>query len=227
MAGAADLARLDDGEPRCFAASAMSAPPKTRMEIDPLEAEEIRRRVRGADPTSLSATTALATPKHARGLVDLLSDPAVSDPIYDLPRPIDLANISVWIEGALAERSRGEGLLFVTLSDADEVIGYSKFTLWPQWGAGEIAGARRADQQNSGQGGAGAARSFNWMFEALGLHLIGVTAALDNVRSARVIEASGFRDMGERDSMRPDGGVRRSRYWELSREAWLARTSRA
>jgi hypothetical protein len=46
------------------------------------------------------------------------------------------------------------------------------------------------------------------MFEALGVRLVGVTAALDNVRSAKVIEAAGFVRMGERDSVRPDGTVR-------------------
>ncbi|MDX9999168.1 MAG: GNAT family N-acetyltransferase [Phenylobacterium sp.] len=203
----------------------MSSPPKTRLSIDPSEAEDIRRRVRNASAESLGPASALAPLEHAEGLVDLLSDPAVSGPLYALPRPIDLAHISAWIEQALEERSRGEGLLFVTLSENAEVVGYSKFTIWPQWAAGEIAGARRADKQNSGQGRTGAARSFGWMFEELGLRLIGVTAALDNVRSAKVIEAAGFRYMGERDSVRPDGGVRRSRYWELRREDWLALNS--
>ena len=58
------------------------------------------------------------------------------------------------------------------------------------------------------------------MFDHLGVRLIGLTAALDNHRSARVIEAAGFRFIGERDSIRPDGSVRRSRYWELTREEW-------
>jgi RimJ/RimL family protein N-acetyltransferase len=200
----------------------MSAPPRTQIRIEPAEAEEIRRRVRRADPASLGPQTALATPDHVQGLVDLLADPEVSGPIYDLPRPIDPAHVSAWIEEALAARARGEGLLFVSLSEAGEVVGYSRFAVWPDLGAGEIAGARRADRQNSGQGRVGAARSFGWMFEALGLRLIGVTAALDNVRSARVIEAAGFRPMGERDSVRPDGTVRRSRYWELRREDWRA-----
>ncbi len=55
------------------------------------------------------------------------------------------------------------------------------------------------------------------MFDHLGVRLIGLTAALDNHRSARVIEAAGFRFIGERDSIRPDGSVRRARYWELTR----------
>jgi RimJ/RimL family protein N-acetyltransferase len=79
--------------------------------------------------------------------------------------------------------------------------------------------------QNAGAGKAGAARSFGWMFDSLGVRLIGVTAALDNVRSARVIEAAGFTPMGDRESVRADGTVRRSRYWEMTREAWKARRS--
>lgn len=61
------------------------------------------------------------------------------------------------------------------------------------------------------------------MFSELRVRLICVTAAIDNVRSARVIEAAGFIPMGEREGRRADGSSRRSRYWEMSREAWAAR----
>jgi RimJ/RimL family protein N-acetyltransferase len=60
------------------------------------------------------------------------------------------------------------------------------------------------------------------MFDRLGVRLIGLTAALDNARSAKVIEAAGFEPMGERDSRKPDGSIRRSRYWELTKDKWLA-----
>jgi RimJ/RimL family protein N-acetyltransferase len=53
------------------------------------------------------------------------------------------------------------------------------------------------------------------------VRLVGLTAALDNIRSAKVIEAAGFRPMGERLSQLPGGGVRRSLYWEMTREDWL------
>jgi RimJ/RimL family protein N-acetyltransferase len=58
------------------------------------------------------------------------------------------------------------------------------------------------------------------MFDHLGVRLIGLTAATDNVRSARVIEAAGFQPQGERHSVRPDGSIRVSRYWELARDQW-------
>ena len=57
--------------------------------------------------------------------------------------------------------------------------------------------------------------------EQLGVRLIALTAALDNVRSAASIDAAGFRRMGEIDSVRPDGTTRRSLYWELTREEWV------
>lgn len=58
------------------------------------------------------------------------------------------------------------------------------------------------------------------MFEHLGVRLIGLTAAKDNIRSARVIEAAGFVPRGERESVRADGSIRVSLYWELTRDQW-------
>jgi len=87
----------------------------------------------------------------------------------------------------------------------------------------ELAGARRADLQNSGGGRHGVARSIAWMFEVLKVRLIGLTAALDNVRSAKAIDGAGFKRMGEVESVKPDGTTRRSLYWELTRDEWVRR----
>jgi RimJ/RimL family protein N-acetyltransferase len=110
--------------------------------------------------------------------------------------------------------------------EAGAVASYSLITVWPNRSSAELVGAQRADRQNSGSGRLGAARTFGWMFEALGVRLIGLTAALDNVRSQKVIEAAGFIDMGERDSVRPDGTIRRSRYWEMTSDQWRERLGR-
>lgn len=201
--------------------SHMSAPPITVLTATPEEADAIRRAVREADPAWLGPLSQIAGPEHVDSLTVLLSDPAVSGPIYDLPRPISRASIADWVEQSLKLRKSGDALLLVTLDEAGAVAGYSRFSVWPDRSSAEIAGARRADQQNSGQGSAGAARSFGFMFEVLGVRLVGLTAAIDNVRSARVIEAAGFRPMGERLSRAPDGTERRSRYWEMTREDWL------
>lgn len=198
----------------------MSAPPKTVLNVTPQEAAAIRETVRTIDPATLGLGRVLAGPEHVAGLLALLSDPAVSEPIYDLPRPFTTASVAGWVEAGRAQRAAGEGLLLANLDAEGAVAGYSHITVWPDLASGELGGAMRADRQGQGQGAAGAMHTFGWMFETLGLRLIGLTAALDNVRSARLIEAAGFVRMGERDSHRPDGTVRRSLYWEMTREAW-------
>ena len=201
----------------------MSDPPVTVIRAAPAEAADIRRRVREVDPATLGPDRVIATPAHAASLARMLADPRVSDPIYDLPRPITEDNVRAWIEAAADDQSRGEAVLILSMDEDGEVAGYSRFSVWPDRSSAEIAGATRADRQNRGQGTAGAARSFGWMFEVLGVRLIGLTAALDNARSARVIEAAGFRSMGERDSRRPDGTFRRSLYWEMTADEWRER----
>ena len=201
----------------------MSAPPKTVLHAADTEAEAIRRAVRTVDVGTLGPGRVRADIRHVAGLVALLSDPQVSDPIYDLPRPICDDSVTRWVAEAQAQALAGEGLLILALDGKGEVSGYSKITVWPDRASGELAGAMRADAQNRGQGGPGAAHTFGWMFETLGVRLIGLTAALDNIRSAKLIEAAGFVPMGEREARRPDGSVRVSRYWELTRDEWRQR----
>lgn len=195
----------------------MSAPPVTVLQASPEEAAAIRAAVRGA------TDRVLAGPAHVDGLLALLSDPRVSDPIYDLPRPFTRESIAAWVQESRAAHDRGERLLSVTLDEAGEVAGYSQISVWPDRSSAEIAGAARADRQNAGRGRGGVSNAAAFMFETLGVRLIGLTAALDNVRSIAAIDGAGFVRMGERENLRPDGTVRRSLYWELTREAWRAR----
>jgi RimJ/RimL family protein N-acetyltransferase len=201
----------------------MSAPPKTVLQATPEEAEAIREAVRNADVSGLGMGRARAELAHVPGLVKLLSDERVSGPIYDLPRPISEASVTRWVAENQAQALAGEALLLVTLDEAGEVSGYSRITVWPDRSSAELAGAMRADLQNQGQGRLGMARSFDWIFETLGVRLMCLTAALDNVRSQKGIDAAGFRRMGERDATRPDGTTRRSVYWEMTREEWRRR----
>ncbi len=198
----------------------MSTPPKTVLHASEEEAEAIRERVRSADPAGLGPNREIAEMKHVPGLVALLSDPRVSGPIYDLPRPITTESVTRWVAERQAERLAGEGVLVVTLDEHGKVAGYSDITVWPERASAEIAGAIRADLQGKGQGGSGMQKSFAWIFETLGVRLMCLTAALDNVRSQKGIDAAGFRRMGEREVVRPDGTTRNSVYWELTREAW-------
>lgn len=201
----------------------MSAPPKTVLEVTHAEAEAIREAVRHADVGGLGPGRARAELKHVPGLVALLSDERVSGPIYDLPRPITGESVTRWVAEGQALALAGEGLLIVTLDEHGEVSGYSRITVWPERSAAELAGAIRADLQNRGQGGAGMAKSFGWIFETLGVRMMCLTAALDNVRSQKGIDAAGFVRMGEREAVRPDGTTRRSVYWEMTRDDWRRR----
>lgn len=201
----------------------MSAPPKTVLDVPATEAQAIREAVRRADVSGLGEGRARAELKHVVGLTALLSDERVSGPIYDLPRPICEESITRWVAEAQAQALAGEGLLIVTLDGEGAVSGYSRITVWPERSCAELAGAIRADLQNRGQGGAGMARSFHWIFQALGVRMMCLTAALDNVRSQKGIDAAGFVRMGEREAVRPDGTTRRSVYWEMTRDDWFLR----
>jgi RimJ/RimL family protein N-acetyltransferase len=201
----------------------MSYPPKTVLSASLEEADAIREAVRGADPASFGEGRALAELKHVPGLLELLSDERVSGPIYDLPRPFSTESITRWVAEHQARRLAGEGLLFVTLDAHGKVAGYSDITVWPDRASAELAGAIRADLQNQGQGGRGMARSFDWIFETLGVRLMCLTAALDNVRSQKGIDAAGFTRMGERTVTRPDGTTRASVYWEMTKDEWVRR----
>ena len=61
------------------------------------------------------------------------------------------------------------------------------------------------------------------IFETLGVRLMCLTAALDNIRSQKGIDAAGFRRMGEREVVRPDGTTRASVYWEMTKDEWVRR----
>lgn len=200
----------------------MSAPPKTILNASPEEERTIRAAVRGASLEGLGPFRVMADETHADAVLDLLQDPAVSDPIYDLPRPLTRENVARWIRQSADERARGEALLVLTMPPGGQVMGYSKITVWPDRSSAELAGALRAGLQGAGSGGAGAAHTIGWIFTQLHVRLICLTAALDNERSVRLIDRMGFRRRGEREATRPDGTTRRSHYWEMTREEWDA-----
>ena len=194
--------------------------PLTRNAVSPGTAEAIRAAVRASTQMGESR---LARLEDAGGLFALLSDPLVHAPIYTLPRPLTEASVAAFIAMHLEERAAGEGLLFVREGEDGQVMGYSDVQVWPDWGAGELGGALHPSLHGKGAGGRGAAASFAWMFEALGLDLLCETAALDNVPTQRMLDGLGFRRMGETLSTRPDGTTRASLVWEMTRAEWAAR----
>lgn len=195
--------------------------PLTRHTVSAARMGRIREAVRHADTLpGADGGSRAARVTDAEALTDFLLDPAIHAPIYSLPRPLDLRTVTAFIQAHLAEQDRGEGLLFVSFFDDGRVAGYSDIQVWPQWATGELGGALHPERQSRGQGLAGAARSFDWMFQTLGLERICETAAMDNVRTAKLLDALGFERMGEVVSRRADGSPRPSRVWEIDRAAW-------
>jgi RimJ/RimL family protein N-acetyltransferase len=204
----------------------MSAPPTTELATTPEEEARIRGAVLVARVEGLGPGRRVATVDDVEAVLDLLADPAVSEPIYDLPRPLNSATVRAWIEAAEQDRQAGRGLLVLTGSQGNVVSGYSRITVWPERASAELAGALRAGFQGAGAGGAGAAHTIDWIFDALGVRLVCLTAATDNIRSIRLIDRMGFRRMGERTSVRPDGSTRTSCYWEMTATEWQALKAR-
>ncbi len=200
----------------------MTQLPLTRNPAPPAKAEAIRAAVRVTEfPTG--GRRRIANAEDAQAFFDLIADPRVSDPIYTLPRPPSLEAARAFIANHLAEQARGEGLLIFDFDETGALAGYHDIQFWPEWTACELGGAIRPDRQGGGTGSAGAAAAFDWLFDVIGVDLICETAALDNIRTQKLLDRLGFRCIGEIESQRPGGGVRPSQYFEMTREEWAAR----
>lgn len=201
----------------------MSELPLTRIAVSKEKQAGIRAAVSKAE--NLAGIAHVAREKDVRALTALLADPQISEPIYTLPSLVNHDVVAAFVDRHLDERKRGEGLLMVSIDESDVASAYYDIQTWPRWGACELSGAIRRDRQNTGQGVAGAAAVFSWLFEVIGVDLICETAALDNVRTAHLLERLGFADKGEIESKLSGGGTRPSRYWELSKADWLLRST--
>ena len=202
----------------------MGSIPITRTLVSTQKASAIRESVRMA--TRLPVTdgqSRRAVPYDAPKLLEFLSAPAVHAPIYTLPIPLNSDTVLAFINEHVREAEAGEGLLFVREDSERQIVGYSDIKVWPHWGVGELGGALHPNLQSQGAGARGAAMTFGWMFETLGLELICATAATNNVRTAKLLDGVGFSRMGEVESTRVDGTQRRSRVWEITKAAWLNR----
>ena len=195
--------------------------PLTRNALPEAQQDAIREAVRQAQGIRFEQSPSrVARLDDAPAFFEFLADPEIHGPIYNLPRPLTVDSVRGMIARNLAAQSKGEGVLLLRFDDAGAVIGYSEFEIWPEWGAGDLGGALRQDQQGLRAGVNGAKRSFDWMFEQLGLELIVATGALDNVRTARMLDGLGLIRKGEITSRREDGSTRQSLVWEVTRDEW-------
>lgn len=198
--------------------------PFTKNQTDPEREAAIRASVRLAESLpSMTQHSRLAVAGDEKAFLAFLEDPGVYNWIYSLPKPLTLETVAAFINEGLAAKERGEGLLSLNFDEDGAVSGYTEVLVWPEWAAGEVGGAIRPDLQNKGQGGAGMAATFTWMFEALDLDIICNTTALDNFRMQKLFSRTGFEHKGDTESVRPDGSLRPSQIWEITRDDWFAR----
>ncbi len=198
-----------------------SSIPITRHRATDQKAAAIRAMVAAATAIATeNDSSRLATVEDAAIFHEFLSDPQIHAPIYTLPSPLTVDAVRGFIADHRQQRERGTGLLFLNCSARGEIGGYIDICVWPQWAAGELGGAVHPDRQGKRRGIEGARLSFDWMFDVLGLDLICETAALDNHRTAHLLDGLGFRRMGEIVSHRDDGTTRPSLVWEVSRTEW-------
>ncbi len=197
--------------------------PITRIRQSEDRQAAIRDAVRTATGIGFDrAPSRVARAADAGALFRFLSDPDIHAPIYNLPRPLTLESVAGFIDRKRQQREDGLGLLLLRFDPSGDIIGYSEIDVWPQWGAGDLGGALRKDQQGKRAGVDGARQTFSWMFETLKLELLVATGALDNIRTARLLDRLGFDRKGEITSTRADGSTRQSLVWEVSRSQWQA-----
>jgi len=200
--------------------------PKTRMVVAEDEAERLRRFVRQAElMNGRIAGARVARREDGAALAGLLAHESIGPRIYTMPNPINAETMTGFIEDHLAQRARGEGILFVSFNGQGEATAYFDVELWPQWSVAKFGGAVKAERQGRGFGGACGLAAVEWCFDQLGVARICETTARDNDRSIRLLSRLGFIQMGEVISTRPDGTTRPSLYWEMSSVDWRSARS--
>lgn len=192
--------------------------PKTRNLVPGDEQLRLRDFVRRAEwMNGRIAGARVARPDDATALAGLLAHESIGPRIYTMPNPINTDTMTTFINDHLAQRERGDGILFVSFNDAGEATAYFDVELWPQWSIAKFGGAVKAERQGRGFGGACGLAAVEWCFDQLGVARICETTARDNDRSIRLLSRLGFQQLGEVTSRRPDGTTRPSIYWEMER----------
>lgn len=195
--------------------------PITRDRVSAEEESRIRDRVRAV--TGMEGANGLSRvvgPEDQDALFDFFSEPAVSEPIYTIEKPVTQSSVTRHIARKTEAQSRGEGILTAVFDENGQIISYMDHRIWPEWSAVEFGGAVRPERQSKGWGRSGISSNINWVFEGLGVNLLCFTAAPSNQRSVRLIEAMGMRRMGEVTSISPDGRTRQSLVWEITFGEW-------
>ncbi len=195
--------------------------PVTRNAVSPDAEAEIRARVRAVQGMDRGdGRSRIVTPDDANALFEFFAHPEVSGPIYTIEKPVTQESVARHIARKSEAQQRGEGLLTAVFDQHGQIISYMDHQVWPHWSACEFGGAMLPTRQSRGEGRTGIFTSIDWVYDTLGVDLLCFTAAKDNIRSIKLIDAMGLRRMGETVSTSPDGQTRQSLVWEMTRAEW-------
>ena len=190
--------------------------PKTQIPTTPQQAQAIRNAVRAVTHISPPyGNLDLATTQDTAEILALLMDERVSGDVYTLPRPFSLSSVRAYIKEHQEQARAGDGLLMCSRDGRGQIISLVDFQFWPEYSACEFGGVIAFEHQSKSIGTKGIKQLCAWTHGVIGINLLAMTTSLENIRSQKMLKRLGFTQLGEMESVRPDGGVRRSLYWEL------------
>ncbi len=174
---------------------------------------------------------------HSHAMVAAASSDRSTFGLTSVPNG-DLPSVEQYINAALEQHNRGEGLAFATIRRADDqLVGSTRFMSAEYWHPiGESPRATPiavevgytwlvAAAQRTGINAEAKVLMFDYAFDSLRVERVSLKTDARNERSRRNIERAGatFDGVLRRHMPASDGGFRDSAMYSLLREEWLAR----
>ena len=174
---------------------------------------------------------------HSHAMVAAASSDRSTCGLTSVPNG-DLPSVEQYINAALEQHQRGEGLAFATIRRADDqLVGSTRFMSAEYWHPiGESPRATPiavevgytwlvAAAQRTGINAEAKVLMFDYAFDSLRVERVSLKTDARNERSRRNIERAGatFDGVLRRHMPASDGGFRDSAMYSLLREEWLAR----
>ena len=174
---------------------------------------------------------------HSHAMVTAASSDRSTFGLTSVPNG-DLPSVEQYINAALEQHKRGEGLAFATIRRADDqLVGSTRFMSAEYWHPiGESPRATPiavevgytwlvAAAQRTGINAEAKVLMFDYAFDSLRVERVSLKTDARNERSRRNIERAGatFDGVLRRHMPASDGGFRDSAMYSLLREEWLAR----
>ena len=174
---------------------------------------------------------------HSHAMVAAASSDRSTFGLTSVPNG-DLPSVEQYINAALEQHNRGEGLAFATIRRADDqLVGSTRFMSAEYWHPiGESPRATPiavevgytwlvAAAQRTGINAEAKVLMFDYAFDSLRVERVSLKTDARNERSRRNIERAGatFDGVLRRHMPASDGGFRDSAMYSLLREEWLTR----